>query len=143
MKALVIYDSAYGNTEQVAQAIGASIGAVVRLASDVRAADLDGVELLVVGSPTHGGWPGEALARWLKTPPRLEGVKVAAFDTRVDSKLGRALFGFAAPRMARMLEKSGGRLVTPPEGFFVLGDCGPLKAGELERAAEWAKRMQS
>jgi len=27
----------------------------------------------------------------------------------------------------------------PPEGFLVTGEKGPLKEGELERAADWAK----
>jgi len=141
MKSLVVYDSTYGNTEQVAQAIGVALGGAVRRAGDVGPADLGGVELLVVGSPTHGGRPTEPVDKLLKTPLKLDGVRVAAFDTRVDSRVGAVLFGFAATRTGQTLEKCGGRLVAPPEGFFVLGNRGPLKAGELERAASWAKAL--
>jgi hypothetical protein len=46
--------------------------------------------------------------------------------------------GYAAPRIAGKLKKRGGNQVVPPEGFFVKGKEGPLKEGELERAASWA-----
>jgi hypothetical protein len=44
-----------------------------------------------------------------------------------------------AREIGKALE-AGGRLVAPPEGFAVEGTEGPLKQGELERAAEWARR---
>jgi flavodoxin len=135
MKVLVIYDSTYGNTEKIARAIGEAIGGQVNLVSEVKPANLLGFDLLFIGSPTHGGWFTEGIRDLLKTTPALEGVSVAVFDTRTK----KSLFGFAAPRIARSLEKNGGRLAAPPEGFIVLGVQGPLLDGELERATEWAK----
>jgi hypothetical protein len=73
----------------------------------------------------------------LKASPDLEGASVAVFDTRTRT----TVFGYAAPRMAKRLKRSGGNLVAPPEGFLVLGIEGPLKDGELERAARWARGM--
>jgi hypothetical protein len=52
-------------------------------------------------------------------------------------------FGYAAKPIADRLERKGGRLVVPPEGFFVEGTEGPLAAGELKRAAEWASRLKA
>jgi flavodoxin I len=104
-------------------------------AGEVNPADLKGVDLLIVGSPTHGGFPMPEIDGLLKTLPALEDASVAVFDTRTK----RTIFGYAAPRIARRLEKNGGNLLAPPEGFFVLGIQGPLKDGELERAAGWAK----
>jgi hypothetical protein len=49
--------------------------------------------------------------------------------------------GYAAGRMAESLKKKGVSLVVPPEGFFVKDREGPLKEGELERAADWAKTI--
>ncbi len=49
------------------------------------------------------------------------------------------LFGYAAGRIADSLKAKGGNLAPPPEGFIVKGNEGPLKEGELERAAGWAK----
>jgi hypothetical protein len=51
------------------------------------------------------------------------------------------LVGFAAPKIAKSLEKKGGTLVCAGEGFFVTGSKGPLKEGEVERAAAWAKEI--
>jgi hypothetical protein len=51
------------------------------------------------------------------------------------------LFGYAAKPIADRLKKKGGELTIPPEGFLVKGTEGPLKEGELERAADWAKSL--
>jgi hypothetical protein len=75
----------------------------------------------------------------------LAGVHVAAFDTRIsmedtDSGVLRAMvkvFGYAAKPIGKALQRKGGAEAAPPEGFFVTGTEGPLKDGELERAAEW------
>jgi flavodoxin I len=65
-------------------------------------------------------------------------VKVAAFDTRFSAKWVR-VFGYAAVRIAVNLKGKGGTLIAPPQAFFVQGKEGPLKEGELERAARWAR----
>jgi hypothetical protein len=49
--------------------------------------------------------------------------------------------GYAANTIANTLKKKGGILLAPPEGFLVTGEQGPLKDGELERAADWAKQI--
>ncbi len=142
MKALVVYDSTYGNTETVAQAVGEVLGGQVLRVDEVDPADLKGLDLLIVGSPTHGGWPTEGINDFSESSLDLEGVNVAAFDTRTVSIWNRLFrFGHAAPRITRSLERNGGNALAPPEGFVVLGIQGPLKDGELERAAAWAKRL--
>jgi flavodoxin len=142
MEALVIYDSKHGNTAQIAQTIGDAISAPVLRPDQVDPADLREVDLLIVGSPTHGGWPTEAIQGLLKASPALGGLAVAAFDTRTATIWNRILpFGYAAPRIAKSLGASGGNLLAPPEGFIVLGMEGPLKDGELERAAAWARQI--
>ena len=132
MKALVIYDSKYGNTEKIARSIGDAINTQLLQVGDVNPADLKGYDLLIVGSPTHGGFPTEAINNLVKAPLALEGIKVAAFDTRTK----RTIFGYAAPKIAENLEKNGRKLAAPPEGFIVLGMEGPLMEGELARAAD-------
>ena len=140
MKALVVYDSTYGNTEKIAQAIGDAVAAQVIRVGEVNPSGLKGFDLVIVGSPTHGGRPTPEIQGLLKATPALQGVNAAAFDTRHVSKW-TLLFGYAAPRIARSLKGNGGTLLVPPEGFFVLGTQGPLKEGELERAAAWAQRI--
>ena len=148
MKALVVYDSVFGNTEKVAQAMGQALeaqGEVHALrVSDVKPEHLNGLDALIVGSPTHGGWFTEKIRDWVDAAPALEGLRIAAFDTRTASIWNRILpFGYAAQRIARSLEKKGGTLLASPEGFVVLGTKGPLKEGELERAAEWGREICS
>jgi len=142
MKALIVYDSTYGNTEKLAKAIGAAVGGevnVVRVA-EANAAALNKTELLIVASPTMGGRPTEAILRFLNSIPAssLKNVKVAAVDTRLKAK-GVKIFGNAAEKIAGKLAKCGGTPIAPPEGFFVGGTKGPLADQELERAAAWAR----
>ena len=156
MKAMVVYDSMYGNTEKVAQAIGDALGSPEEVKTlrvgDVKPEQLAGVTLLVVGSPTQRFSPTPATTAFLQGIPKdgLAGVKVAAFDTRItEAEIERIrilafmvrLFGYAAEPMAKRLEQKGGTLAVPPEGFYVGGTEGPLLDGELERAVAWAQQI--
>ena len=155
MKALVIYDSVFGNTEQIARAMGDALGFQAQVnvlrVDAVQPEHLMGLNVLIVGSPTRAFSPTPAIKNLLKdiAPNGLQGVKVAAFDTRmvlsdVNSRILAALvklFGYAAQPIADRLKKKGGILIVSPEGFFVEDSEGPLKDGELERAAEWAKQI--
>jgi flavodoxin len=157
MKVLVIYDSVFGNTEKIAQAIGNSIRSqenveILRV-SDVKPEQLAGFNLLIVGSPTRAFRPTGAIKHFLKRIPAdgLKSVKVAAFDTRmsmedVNSRILHFLvniFGYAAGPIAEKLKKKTGELVIAPEGFIVKGTKGPLKEDELERAAAWANQIKA
>ena len=70
-------------------------------------------------------------------------------DTRADIEqvdsailtLMAGIFGYAAKPIGNKLVRKGGELATAPEGFAVEGTEGPLRDGELERAAEWAKQV--
>jgi flavodoxin len=144
MKTLVVYDSLYGNTEKIAQAIGAALTGEVKVSrvGEVDPSGLSSFDLLIIGSPTHGGQSSPPMREFLdKVQPRgLEDVKVATFDTRHSSKL-TVIFGYAAGRIAGSLKKKGATLIVSPEGFLVTGTEGPLKEGELERAAAWAHQI--
>ena len=146
MKTLIVYDSVYGNTERIAKAIADAItpaGETKALrASEASTSELASVDLLIVGSPVHGGRPTPAVQEFLNktTQQSLKDIKVTAFDTRAASRFAK-IFGNAAGRIAGQLTKKGGLLIVPAEGFFVIGTRGPLKEGELERAANWAKEI--
>lgn len=156
MKVLIVYDSVFGNTEKIAQVIGNAMGSQAEVnilrVGNVKPEHLTGLDVLIVGSPTRGFKPTKAITNFLKRIPKngLKGVKVAAFDTRFTmSAIEESrvlpffvrLFGYAAKPISDRLKKKGGELIIPPEGFFVEGVEGPLKEGELERAAEWAKQI--
>lgn len=146
MKSIVIYDSLYGNTAKIAQAIAKSLSVKAIQCSRITHSDLKGICLLVVGSPTHGGRATVDLNEFLINLPNdtLKNVKVATFDTRfLEKDLNFALkllvrtIGYAAPKMAKLLESKGAKVVIRPEGFIVKGKEGPLANGELERASQW------
>ena len=152
MKILIVYDSYFGNTKQVAEAIGnalSSQGSVeICRVCDVALDQLTGVSLLIVGSPTRAFRATKKINAFLDSIPTgsLLGVKVLAFDTRVcvaevQSRLLNALvalYGYAAKPIADKFKQKGGELLLPPEGFFVSDSEGPLKQDELQRARDWA-----
>ena len=161
MRIMVIYDSLYGNTAKIAQAIsnefsdihGAEEDVQLHTISEIEPGLLVGLDLLIVGSPTHKFRPSPTTSAFLKSLSKnaLKGTKVAAFDTRfteeeIDStgwffSAMVGVFGFAAEPIANRLQKKGGELAIPAEGFYVDGFEGPLSEGELERAAEWARQI--
>jgi len=144
MDILIIYGSVYGNTEQIAKAIASALNSLgsVKLISVKQAnpSELKSIDILIVGSPTHAGRPTTAIKEFLDKIPAgaLKNIGVTAFDTRMGIFFAK-IFGYAAPRIAESLKDKGGHLVLQPEGFVVKGKEGPLKQGELERAANWAK----
>lgn len=155
MKTLIIYDSIFGNTEQIARVIYNAFShhqdiELIKV-THVEPQQLTGLKLLIVGSPTRGFRPTPAIKKLLGGIPvnGLKGVRVAAFDTRIstddiESRIGRFFvnqFGYAAQPIADRLKKKGGELIIAPEGFLVKGTEGPLKEGEVERAAEWARQI--
>jgi flavodoxin len=157
MKGLVIYDSFFGNTEQIAQAMGAALaegeGAEIRVVkvSDASVEQLAGLDVLLVGSPTRAFRPSPGITDLLRRIPvgGLNGMTVGAFDTRIAAedansgflRLMIKWFGWAAPKIAKQLSRAGGELAAEPEGFYVQGSEGPLREGELERARAWAQQV--
>jgi flavodoxin I len=146
VKVLLVYDSLYGSTEKVARTIGGEIKGEVKIlrVSEATPPDLNGVDLLIIGSPTQGGRATKPVQDFLSSIPGnlLKGLNIAIFDTRLPNKL-IGMFGYAAGKIAGSLKNSGGNLILPPEGFIVKGSKGPLKEGELERAADWGKKLNS
>jgi flavodoxin len=148
MKTWVVYDSQFGNTEIIARAISATIpGEVILQRPGEAERTVTDLDLIVVGSPTQGGRPTAAISTFISGIPThaLDHVAAATFDTRVAPKwplrLLLGLMGYAAPRIGRQLHARGAQVVLEPEGFVVEASEGPLKSGEEQRAAEWAKKL--
>lgn len=153
-KVLVIYDSVFGNTEKVAKVIAETLDAqawCVR-SYDIDLYELSKLDLLIIGSPVHGGRPTIAIEQILQLLEKdsLKNVKVAAFDTRFateDHEIGlqivMTVIRFAAQRIAKALTAKGGTLIEKPIGFIVEEKEGPLKEGELERARTWAQQIKT
>jgi flavodoxin len=153
MKALVIFDSVFGNTEKIAAAIAKGVGTDCPClrAGAVTFDQVSAADLVIIGSPTRSFAATPALMSLLEAIPdgSLAGKKVAAFDTRIQmSGIKGLLFkkiidkgGYAAPIIAGQLQSKGGTLASSIEGFFVKGEEGPLVTGELERAEDWGRKL--
>jgi flavodoxin I len=144
MKTLIVYDSLYGNTEQIARAVGQGIGGEVKVVKvgDADASESGAYDLVLIGSPTQGGRHTKPMQEFLGKIPAdaLKNKNVAAFDTRAKSAWVK-LFGWAANRIADDLKGKGANLLAPGEPFFVKSAKGPLVDGELERAVAWGKTI--
>jgi flavodoxin I len=143
MKVLIVYDSKFGNTEKVAQAIAAGLDAkgdsrLVRV-DMVKPEDLEGLDALIVGSPVHAWGPTTKIKSFLKglKPDALSGVKAVAFDTGYKTRVA----GSATKKIEKMLKKAGCSMTVPGEKFIVTGNKGPLAEGELDKASAWAKNI--
>lgn len=145
MNTLILYDSQYGNTEQIAQAVAATLGSLGSVHTErvdkAGRLDLRELDLLVLGCPTQKWQPTPAMQSFLAnlSPAALNGLVFACFDTRFHKP--RWLTGSAARSMTKQLNKMGLLLLGPAESFFVQGQEGPLEAGELERAEIWALKL--
>lgn len=168
MKAVVVYESLWGNTAAVARAIAEGIGPDARAMSTTEATSeaIAGADLIVAGAPVHSmSIPTEQTREWARTgslgpngdPPDLSHPMMrawlselpkgqgfsAAFDTRVRAWYGRG----AASRIDKALKDAGYRPIGRPRGFFVTGDPikpttdGTLREGEEEQARLWGAEL--
>jgi flavodoxin len=157
--AIVVYESLWGNTAEVARAVAQGLGPGARAlrTDEVTPGDVAGAGLIVAGAPVFGFKlstermrdgirknPGKGPAPDLSCPPLRAWLQElapgagwgAAFDTQV-----RGPFGSGAPEVARLLEAAGYAPLAEPEGFVVKGRHGPLKSGEAERARAWGEQL--
>ena len=166
MRALVVYESMYGNTHRIADAIGRGLArqgdVLVVPVAGASPGVVRGADVLVVGGPTHvhgmsrastrqaaveqkkddalvidPAASGPGLREWLA---ELDGARLpsATFDTRVAGP--PALTGRASKDIAKELRRQGFALVTEPESFLV-DKMSRLKPGEEERAEAWGAAL--
>lgn len=160
LKAVVVYESHWGNTAAIARAIAEGVGAQAQALSttEATAAQLAGADLIVAGAPLIGfALPSDSILKnmatsetrapappdlthpsmrsWLAALPR-GGKGFASFETRIWWSPGSA-----ARAIARLLEALGYHALAKPERFIVTGKYGPLRAGEIERARAWGSHL--
>lgn len=143
MNTVIVYDSQYGNTERIAQAIANTLQnfgpvQIARIDPD-HPLNCQQADLLILGSPTQGFRATTAMQNFVMHTPfaLLPNLAVAAFDTRIHGP-----WGSAARNLARRLHAQNTETLVPPTSFFVESTPGPLVNGEEERAARWALAMR-
>ncbi|MDP1721387.1 MAG: flavodoxin family protein [Candidatus Nanopelagicaceae bacterium] len=142
MKALVVYDSNFGNTKLIAEEVAEHLGNDVRTLSvrEFNTKDMVGVDLLVLGSPINA-WNATAATMKVLNGFKehdFDGIKFSTFDTRVKM----FIHGDAKDKLAEVIAKKGGELIAEPREFYVTDREGPLFEGEIESAAEWASLIK-
>ncbi len=142
MESLVVYDTEFGNTKKVAEAVADGLrtyGPVRLLGLDkIPPQDLGQVDLLFVGGPTHGHGMSARIRQFVDALETRSATSMlaATFDTRF--RMPAVISGSAAKTIARRLRRAGVRVFAPPESFFVSRGVPELEESETERAAAWA-----
>ena len=160
MKAVVVYESHWGNTAEVARAIASGLGpdTPVLATDEATGPVLADADLIVAGAPVIGfrlatdsmrrkiaedtndapGTPDvthPSMRDWLDGIPAGKGA-AAAFETRLHWSPGGA-----TGAIERGLHKAGYRRVAKGHKFFVTGSYGPLREGELDAARAWGVEL--
>jgi len=160
MKAVVVYESLWGNTAAIARAIAQGIGPEAQALSTGQASAeaIAGADLIVAGAPViafslptesvrksigqdpkHAQRPPDlsqpSMGSWLAALPKGSG-RAAAFETRLWWSLGSA-----TGAIAKGLQRAGYRRITKDQRFIVKGTYGPLRDGELDRAGAWGAEL--
>jgi hypothetical protein len=165
MRALIVYESMFGNNRSIAEAIAAGLGATATVeVMEVGSAPASlppELDLLVVGGPNHAfgmSRPstreqaaqeteaplvsrGIGLREWLDVlPASPRPIRFAAFDSRVDKRAIKAI-DRTAGMIAKRLRKRGLQPIGEVQSFYVEDMTGPLVAGELDRARGWGREL--
>ena len=160
MKAIVVYESLWGNTAAIARAIAEGIGPEARALSTAEAsgAAIAGADLIVAGAPVIAfRLPSDRMRKSIsddpkhaKTPPNLSHPPMRSWLAALPKGKGRAAAfetrfwwspGGATSAITKGLERAGYRSVAKRQRFIVKGTYGPLRDGELERAREWGAEL--
>lgn len=148
MNIIIIYDSVFGNTKEVAQGIKLALEKEDNEVSlyhvkDINQSQLIVADLIVIGSPTRGFKPTKDVVAFIKSMDKtlLRKSKFGVFDTRmdietVDNKILTFMakrFGYANDTMTKLIKKQGGEILGQARGFVVEESEGPLRKDELTK----------
>jgi Flavodoxin len=169
MRAVIVFESMFGNTHQIAEAIGVGLAELNEVSvisvNVVDPATVAAADLVLVGGPTHVHGMSRPSTRaeaekWALDPLkklRLEsgapgrGIREWLDDhaTEVPGlfatfatrvEMPIILSGNAAAQMDRALHRRGSRRLAAPENFLVTKDT-ELSDGEIDRATDWGRSV--
>jgi hypothetical protein len=160
LKAVVVYESHWGNTEAIARAIAEGMGdGTVVMHTDAAVPEaVAGADLLVAGAPLLGfSLPTDAMLEQIRTSPdprqptaETGHPSMRSWLASLSPRPGRcagfetAIWwspGSSAKAIQRGLVAAGRTSASKPRRFVVTGRFGPLKAGEVQRAREWGAQL--
>ena len=140
MKACVLFDTVYRNTEKVARALESGLreSGIETSCSSVREAavsSLSQYDMICIGGPTHHRTASESMMKFLESVAdvKLSGRRAFTFDTRRESLLA----GSAAKYIEGRLRRQGMRIVNPSESAIVVSYGPDRKKEEFRDRDEW------
>jgi hypothetical protein len=161
MRTWIVYESMFGNTKVIAEAIASGMGDTVDVMPVSEAPDVvpPSVSLVVAGGPTHAfgmsrastredaigkgasadSGAGAGLREWLDAVTMEPSTRFATFDTKIGKM--RHLPGAASRSAARVMRRAGHQSVAKPVSFYVRDIDGPLLDGETDRARDWGSAL--
>lgn len=138
-KAVVIYDSRFGNTEKIARALARGMEKQdVKVdcfkVDEVDVQKLVEYDFLAVGGPTHMLGMSEPMKEFLENLNTVDisGKKGFCFDTRNQSRFNRFDLNSAAKRIEKRMKKMKVKMIKPRKSATVEGREGPLEEGMEE-----------
>ncbi|HUV25399.1 MAG TPA: flavodoxin domain-containing protein [Methanomassiliicoccales archaeon] len=144
MKAVIIYDTKFGNTEEIAKAICSGMKEVgfndvsAKSGGATTPNELRDAELWIFGCPTQkGGTSGKykKLFKWMRKNMVLDRMGFA-FETRLEGSEGGA-----AAKIEAVMQECGVEIIHEPESFVVEEKTGPLAYGEIDRATTFGRKI--
>lgn len=141
--ALVVYDTTFGNTKQLAEVIAAGIESAGDITCTVKhykklnGCDISSFDAFLFGGPIHATRATRGIKGAIKKAAKkgLDGKLVSTFDTHMGQ------VGGGVRNMESLLTKvaPGAHLITPGFSCRVEGFRGPLSEVELPQAREFGK----
>jgi len=146
VKVIVIYESKYGNTKRVAEAIVEGmneIGGIEASLSELKEVDLDKIpnyDAILIGSPNHMGGHTRGIKGFIDKLGKLQlkGKMFAVFDTYLGKDFEKAV-----KKMEKQINEKVPRLkqIAPCLSIKVQGMKGPIVEGELPKCREFGKKI--
>lgn len=146
MKAIICYESKYGNTQRVAETIADEmrriVGAEVTVASikEVRKEDFAPYDVILIGGPTHFGGPTRHITHFIESLPQrnVGGKSAAVFDTYLGGDFEKSV-----KRMEEQIRSTvpGLKLLAPGLSIRVADMKGPIVDGELTKCKDFVNGL--
>ena len=147
VKVCIVYDTRYGNTRRVAEAILegveeiGEVEAVLVRPEQTEPAEMLECDVILIGSPNHYGGPTREIKEFIDGLGKvgLEGRHGAVFDTY----LGAGFYEKAVKGMEKRISEKvrGLKLMVPGLSILVERSKGPIVEGGLPRCREFGRRI--
>jgi len=145
-KVIIVYESKYGNTRQVAETIGEGIGeghkneVIIHELGDVDLNKVGDYDVILIGSPNHMGRPTRSIIKFIEKLGKLDlnEKRAAVFDTYIGGDYEKAV-----KRMEEEIKKKalGLQLLQPGLSIIVKGMKGPLADGQLDKCRDFGTKL--